>query len=256
MNKAFADFVNKALVIHKGQCIQRFYLQLEGYRARLPYVCCWIRFAVNHFVQELELCIPEMTLDYLPERFVFTCESLRLLKLDLPGYVLKLRRTVTLINVRTLYLKSMSFRDDKVIHKLISGCPKLENLGMNNCSMYGMKILNICSLELQNLSLIDCQIYSSCEVNISVPKLQSFRYHCPLTVAGSNYVEFKNVVTTVPMCPLFNLKTVNLRNVVGVNKLDLVGFLVKNAEVLEKIVTISAEGVAKEIVLEGIKGHA
>lgn len=180
MNKAFADFVNKALVIHKGQCIQRFYLQLEGYRARLPYVCCWIRFAVNHFVQELELCIPEMTLDYLPERFVFTCESLRLLKLDLPGYVLKLRRTVTLINVRTLYLKSMSFRDDKVIHKLISGCPKLENLGMNNCSMYGMKILNICSLELQNLSLIDCQIYSSCEVNISVPKLQSFRYHCPL----------------------------------------------------------------------------
>lgn len=58
------------------------------------------------------------------------------------------------------------------------------------------------------------------------------------------------------MCPLFNLKTLILRNFVGVNKLDLVKSLVKNAKVLEKIVTISAEGVAKERTIEWIKRRA
>ncbi|XP_039130399.1 F-box/FBD/LRR-repeat protein At1g78750-like [Dioscorea cayenensis subsp. rotundata] len=333
----------------------------------LPYVSSWINFAVRRFVQELELCIPKTTSDKLPD-LLFTCESLRLLKLDLPGNVLKLPTSVTLINLQTLHLETMSFRDDNVIWELISSCPKLENLCMNNCSMYRMKILNICSSELQNLSLIGCHILSSSEVNISAPKLKSFRYSCPvvrkfslehlctltkadidlhgslyfmkrnkehanraikildrlsnvrtltlssscieylataldllesfscnlnnvrhldvsfwchksyikvlssllmccsaietlsvaidMTPAGSIDVQFKNVVTTVPMCPLYNLKTVNLRNFVGVNKLDLVKFLVKNAEVLEKIVTISGEGVAKERTIGWIKRRA
>ncbi|XP_039130426.1 F-box/FBD/LRR-repeat protein At5g22660-like [Dioscorea cayenensis subsp. rotundata] len=293
---------------------------------------------VRHFVQELELCIPKTTLDKLPD-LLFTSKSLKVLKLD-----------------------------DNVIWELISSCPKLENLCINNCSMYHMKILNICSSELQNLSLIGCDIFPSCEVNISASKLKSFRYNCPvvrkfslehlctltkadidiqgslyfvksnkehakraikiigrlnnvrtltlsskcieflataldllesfscnlnnvrhldvtfwchksyikvlssllmccsaietlsvgidMTPAGSIDVHFKNVVTTVPMCPLFNLKTLILRNFVGVNKLDLVKSLVKNAKVLEKIVTISAEGVAKERTIEWIKRRA
>lgn len=42
----------------------------------------------------------------------------------------------------------------------------------------------------------------------------------------------------------------------GVNKLDLVKFLVKNAEVLEKIITVSKEGVVKERTVEWIKSRA
>ncbi|KAM0943836.1 putative F-box domain, leucine-rich repeat domain superfamily, F-box-like domain superfamily [Dioscorea sansibarensis] len=178
-NSAFIKFVNQAITTHDGLDIQQFRLRLYSYRTRLPYANFWISFAVRHFVQELELCIPKTTLDMLPD-VLFTCESLRLLKLDLPGNVLKLPTSVTLINVRTLHLESMSFRDDNVIWELISSCPKLENLSLNNCSMYGMKILNICSSELQKLSLVNCQTFSSCEVNVSAPKLQSFRYHCPL----------------------------------------------------------------------------
>ncbi|KAH7675656.1 RNI-like protein [Dioscorea alata] len=178
-NSAFTQFVNQALIIHDGLDIQRFHLQLDAYRSRLPYVSHWISFAVRRFVQELELCIPKSTSDTLPD-LLFTCESLRLLKLDLPGNVLKLPTSVTLINLQTLHLGSMSFRDDNVIWELISSCPKLENLCMNNCSMYRVKILNICSSELQNLSLIGCHILSSSEVNISAPKLKSFRYSCPV----------------------------------------------------------------------------
>ncbi|XP_039130104.1 F-box/FBD/LRR-repeat protein At1g51370-like isoform X2 [Dioscorea cayenensis subsp. rotundata] len=366
-NSAFTKFVNQAIITHDGLDIQRFHLQLYAYRSKLPYARFWISFAVRHFVQELELCIPKIALDKLPD-LLFTCESLRLLKLDLSGNVLKLPTSVTLINLQTLHLESMSFRDDNVVWELISSCPKLENLTLNNCSMYGMKILNICSSELQNLSLLNCQTFSSCEVNISAPKLKTFRYHCSLvrklslehvctltkadidlhgslyfvkrdkelsnrairilkeldnvrtltlsarcteylstaidllgsfscnlrtvkhldvafwshksyikvlssllkccptvetlsvgidmTFTGYSDVPLKNVKTTIPKCLLHKLKTVKLRNLVGVNKLDLVKFLVKNAEVLEKIITVSKEGVVKERTVEWIKSRA
>ncbi|KAH7675536.1 RNI-like protein [Dioscorea alata] len=183
-NSAFTQFVTGALLFHDKLAIQRFHLRLDACWTIIPHVHRYINFAVRHFVQELELCIPKTTLDKLPDS-LFTSESLKVLKLDLPGNVLKLPTSVTLINLQTLHLESMSFRDNNVIWELISSCPKLENLCMNNCSMYRMKILNICSSELQNLSLIGCDILPSCEVKISAPKLKSLRYNCPVVLKFS-----------------------------------------------------------------------
>ncbi|KAJ0966121.1 hypothetical protein J5N97_027259 [Dioscorea zingiberensis] len=313
--------------------------------------------------------MPRATLDRLPD-VIFTCETLRFLKLNLPGNVLTLPNAISLINLQTLHLVSMSFGDDNVIWELLSSCPKLENLRINNCSMLGMNILSICSNELQNLAITYCQTISTVELKLSAPKLQSFRYRCPLPLKfslenmhslsnvdidfhGSLYfvkkdkdlatrtvkilhgldnvrtlilsarcieylsaaldllgnfswklnnvshldltlwyhksyikvltslfkccsaVEFlcvgvdylktvpvtdeelgRRSRTAVPKCPLLKLKTVMLRQLGGINKLDLVRFLVKNADVLEKIITVSKDGVIKERTVQWIKNGA
>ncbi|KAH7675535.1 RNI-like protein, partial [Dioscorea alata] len=144
-----------------------FCLQLWDFKEEIPNIRRWISFTLRRFVQELELFIHRNTLNRLPDE-LFTRESLTVLSLTMLDNVLELPSSITLPNVRTPHLGLMAFQS----------CPKLEYLGMSSCSMYGMEILNICSSELQNLSLSNCRHFSSCETNISAPKLQSFRHHC------------------------------------------------------------------------------
>lgn len=82
--KQFIDFISRILNNHNVD-IKKFRVAFELYCKYTSHVNSWIQFAVTHHIQDLELVIPLKRPIPSEGSFpgcVFTCESLRVLKLN------------------------------------------------------------------------------------------------------------------------------------------------------------------------------
>ncbi|XP_002520241.2 F-box/FBD/LRR-repeat protein At5g56420 [Ricinus communis] len=78
--KSFVDLLNRVLMLHKHPYIERLSLTLNNAYSTSD-INSWILVAVTHNVEELALSIRNECTLQLP-KILFTCESLKVLKLD------------------------------------------------------------------------------------------------------------------------------------------------------------------------------
>ncbi|KAJ4963957.1 hypothetical protein NE237_023896 [Protea cynaroides] len=172
------DFVDRVLLLRNSSDIQNFCISC-GWYCDTNRINSWIFVAVRRNVQEFHLRIrPKEPLELPP--CLFTCKSLRVLKLDM-DYVpleLKLPDSMDLPLLKTLHLEFFNL-DEKLMAKILSGCPAMETLILRMCQFKYARNLIICSHELKKLVIETCFMdhcgLDDCKVNIWAPNLTSLR---------------------------------------------------------------------------------
>nr|DAD20795.1 TPA_asm: hypothetical protein HUJ06_022258 [Nelumbo nucifera] len=203
----FMDFVDRVLLFRDGSNVLKFQLSC-GSCMNIGRVVTWTHILVRCNIQELDFDISADESVQLPD-CLFTCKSLRVLKLSLgsrhpvlviPNSTVVLRFKVIHIRsllhpmsllprLKVLHLRSLSLMDGDLIDDLSSKCPALESLIITNCKVKRLGNLNITSLLLKNLVIEICheKLYidedefedfdrpDKCKIKISAPNLLSFK---------------------------------------------------------------------------------
>ncbi|KAK9269149.1 hypothetical protein L1049_000918 [Liquidambar formosana] len=175
---SFMNFVNRVLILRTY--IPEFKLKCTRYDSF--HVNAWILAALRCHVQELDICItpkPSFKLSY----DVFAFQELVYIKLG-RTFVLDVPKSVCLPKLEVLCLDSIEFRDDDSICKLISSCPVLEELSVENCGFKNIRVFCVSAPKLKTL-IISCSIskkddYSTrnCvfEIVVDAPALETLFY--------------------------------------------------------------------------------
>ncbi|XP_010272779.1 PREDICTED: F-box/LRR-repeat protein At4g14103-like isoform X2 [Nelumbo nucifera] len=170
----FMDFVDRVLLLRNSSDIQKFHISC-GWYCDVNRVNSWVLVAVRRNVQEFYLKIRPKDFLELPD-CLFTCKSLRVLKLDM-DYVpveLRLPDSINLPKLKTLHLELVNL-DEKLITKILSCCPVLETLILTMCQLKYAKNVIICSRQLKKLVIEACFMDHSglddCKINIWAPNL-------------------------------------------------------------------------------------
>jgi len=125
----FRRFVDTVLLSTHAQeqTLKTFHLDCRSKNWRANSFLCfntWVEAAKRRGVEDLYLCMLEVTLSPT----IFMCETLVVLKLDSLCVPSLSRCSVDLPSLKTLDLCFVSFQNRDYLMKLLSGCPKLEDL--------------------------------------------------------------------------------------------------------------------------------
>ncbi|XP_075079672.1 FBD-associated F-box protein At5g60610 [Nicotiana tabacum] len=143
----------------------------------------WIRVITKRNVQELVLSFRLAEPFELPY-CVATCESLRVLKLQLSGDMLKLPNHLGFCQLQLLHLLEVELSNEHLMSCLFSTCPLLEKLILGDCTFGTMTVLDIASTSLVYVYIVNYAnnglSYSNCNVKISCPNLKVLKYGAPM----------------------------------------------------------------------------
>ncbi|XP_059306596.1 putative FBD-associated F-box protein At3g50710 [Lycium ferocissimum] len=160
----------------------------------------WVRVAIRRNVQELVLSFGPTEPFELPY-CVATSESLRVLKLQLNGAILKVPNHMGFSQLKLLHLVGVELSNEHLTSCLFSKCPVLEKLILGDCTFGTMTVLDIASTSLIYVSLLNyanyAESYSNCNIKISCPNLKVLKYGAPMA---------KNIIIE----SLFSIEVVNL----------------------------------------------
>ncbi|KAK9924627.1 hypothetical protein M0R45_032986 [Rubus argutus] len=208
----FAEFVDRALILRPHTPIELFSLSFIYHDRFGFHVDSWVRSAVRH------LQARELHLDFFIHRDYHRTDETFNHKYDFPFCVLrdgavavlKLTRvdltlpasvaTMGLASLSSMYLDEV-YLTDQMVRDLISGCPNLDELELQNC--WGMEKLKICSKRLKKLAL--AYIYdpdSKNTVEIDCPNL------CSLSFDNCSFTQF--VLKFAPALVEFNVRLVRI----------------------------------------------
>ncbi|KAL5730041.1 hypothetical protein ACHQM5_002915 [Ranunculus cassubicifolius] len=178
----FVDFVDQVLLLRSTDSnIQELSLRVRDIE-NVSLMNTWIRFAVKHNVQVLDVNITRQVVrrQELPLH-VSGLESLRVLKLThdffSPTVDLTLPHSVSLPRLKVLQLSAIRFSNEKLMAELLSNCPVLETLVLKRCGFWNMKNVVISGRQLKNLVIEHCRNeYHSSDLNVmvSASSLESF----------------------------------------------------------------------------------
>ncbi|XP_059306096.1 FBD-associated F-box protein At2g26860-like [Lycium ferocissimum] len=180
MAENFKDFINTVLISQCGVSLVCFKLCC-GNLFDKEAIFRWVRVATKRNVQELVLSFCPVAQFELPY-CVATCESLRVLKLQLYRAILKLPNHMGFSQLKLLNLERVNLSNEHLTCGLLSKCPVLEKLILEECT-FGTTI-DIASTSLVYVSLQkgddDGEIYRNCNVKISCPNLKVLKYGAPM----------------------------------------------------------------------------
>ncbi|XP_059644836.1 F-box/LRR-repeat protein At4g14103-like [Cornus florida] len=108
-------------------------------------------------------------------REVFTCTNLEVLEL-VGRFVLNVPTLVCLQNLKILLINKLGFSDDESIHRLLSGCPLLEELSIKRCDLKNISVLCISAPALKSL-VINCWSKGGYKLVLNTPNLQDLEYY-------------------------------------------------------------------------------
>ncbi|XVE52507.1 hypothetical protein DITRI_Ditri02bG0127500 [Diplodiscus trichospermus] len=155
----FIRFVDWVLILH-GASIETVHFNCS-WQCSSSYIYMWIRAMVMRGVKELEFSVQHPyivgSFVWLPRANIqfphclFNCRTLVVLKLKFNGESLELPASICFPELKTVCLEKVLFKHGKLISKLFSNCPKLENLFLDRCA--GSIILNISNHALKSLSI-------------------------------------------------------------------------------------------------------
>ncbi|GMI85282.1 hypothetical protein like AT3G59200 [Hibiscus trionum] len=180
----FKNFVDRLLFFPNHVTLEcfRFYESSSGEDDYLR-LYGWICAALWRGVKEIDIRYKPSPV--LPT-FLFTSQSLMTLKLDIEDDM-KVPCKVCLPNLKSLRLRNIKFSDGDSIHRLISGCPALEDLVMDLQELpENMSKLNIHSISLKRLALdfgwmfTDSRIDFNYTFVINAPNLVYIKYAGPI----------------------------------------------------------------------------
>ncbi|CAN7119357.1 unnamed protein product [Brassica rapa subsp. narinosa] len=147
----FTKFVHKSFVSNKAPVLERLHLSLvTKYLFEVEDIAQWIHLAVSHHLQELRIKFRSKQVSVSLPSSLYTSETLQ--RLTLINYLLRDVPVHVLIpSLKTLSLKfvTCSFSDKMSLQRLLSGCPNLEELSVEQ-DIIGF---NIVLLSLQRLNI-------------------------------------------------------------------------------------------------------
>lgn len=145
----FSRFVDKSLLSHQSCLLQSLHFKLKsGYAYRD--IGLWLRIAINRHIRELTLECGEILI-HLPLRLL-NCETLVILKLK--GWIdLNIPLTASLPSLKTLHIVLLRKSNYGSFSRLLSNCPVLDDLMVEQRRSSDMSNLNISVPSLQRLSI-------------------------------------------------------------------------------------------------------
>ncbi|KAL3638383.1 hypothetical protein CASFOL_017754 [Castilleja foliolosa] len=129
LSVGFKDIVNKVILLHKLQSINKFQLYEDSDSECSEYeIESWITTAINRNVRYLDLDFnPESSIK-LPQ-CLFTCKTLVDVSLNCCGGIPSgSNAAIYLPNLKKLLLQEVDYEDEEALPNLLSGCPVLEEL--------------------------------------------------------------------------------------------------------------------------------
>ncbi|XP_010483117.1 PREDICTED: putative FBD-associated F-box protein At5g56440 [Camelina sativa] len=151
-------FVDKFLLLHEAPVLETLHLTLSRNFSPTD-IETWIHIAISRGVRKLHIFRyrPSSGLIRLP-RSLYTCETLVTLNLhaECMFTVDYVPLTISFRSLKALYLYLVKFLSDEIIHRILSGCPVLEELRLVvRGGDDGVKTFTIAVPSLQRLTAID-----------------------------------------------------------------------------------------------------
>ena len=173
--------INRVLLFRGSSNIQTFNLALTdslAQRQKLDYALieCWIDTAIWRNVVEVVLCVHCQDQNMELPRSVFTCKTLKVLKLD-SYFVLNPPTTGYFPSLKVLDIMVCHF-DTSVLERIFSNCPVLEELAVMFSFVDGGGDISISAPELKKLKICCLNWLDENEekysFHINAPKLENF----------------------------------------------------------------------------------
>ncbi|KAH7834442.1 hypothetical protein Vadar_016068 [Vaccinium darrowii] len=148
----FTNFVYRVLVLRRVSCLRMF--RLKGCRSYdVSHVNTWVAACLVCGVQELDLSIRiNECADQVLPRELFDCRAMVVLKLG-TYFFMNVPASVHMQSLKILHLHHVKLVDDDSIHRLICGCPVLDELSMERCVGKHVRVIHICAPVLTKLFL-------------------------------------------------------------------------------------------------------
>lgn len=172
----FENYVDTVLLIREDESnILKYHLIISDHIDH-DVLDRWLQYATKRNVHELD-CEFLSTCEFNCHRTVpdclLMCHSLEKLKLAVPQWKLVLGDSVGLSNLTTMHLKGV-ITSSNSLSRLVSSCPILEELCLEDCNF---KVLKISANELKRLTIARCIFDSFNKIEIHTPKLLSLNYY-------------------------------------------------------------------------------
>ncbi|KAL8505254.1 hypothetical protein ACS0TY_016473 [Phlomoides rotata] len=150
------NFINRALMLWKGIKILKFKIYIITYlEVSLAIdIDLWVRYAVEHNVEELEIHIHPLENDeYWAPQCLNSCSSIRKLSLAVEGYNLRIHGSPAWNQLTSLQIHDSCF-SDCLVNQIMLGAPQLEVFDLRFEENY--ENLNILSGSLKKLKIEKC----------------------------------------------------------------------------------------------------
>ncbi|KAL5706934.1 hypothetical protein ACHQM5_025039 [Ranunculus cassubicifolius] len=148
-------------------------------------VNAWILYALRHNVEVIDI---KAYMSVTP--LLFSCESLRELKLSLTGFVLDLPSSVNLPSLRVLHLNGVFIQAGQLDDTFFSAMPSLETLNLRDCS-FSLKKLSIESTFNLTTLMMSGDFLAHVELSISAQNLKCLQLG-PCYSGPIKNIRFKN----------------------------------------------------------------
>ncbi|XP_010534022.1 PREDICTED: F-box protein At5g03100-like [Tarenaya hassleriana] len=181
LDESLSDAYEKTLSLHVSPKIKTFVVSCNFEpRDNGPRIDQWIKFAVDHRVEDLSLSLSFFVLDgisqpipefyhRLPE-FLYNNKTLVTLKLDLVRCNLTPRNNISWPSLKSLTLAFCTLSDELMVN-ILSGCPLLENLALEFCK--NVSRIDIKSRVLKRLEICGMRDHPSGRTEIRAPNISS-----------------------------------------------------------------------------------
>ncbi|KAL8509595.1 hypothetical protein ACS0TY_016717 [Phlomoides rotata] len=150
------NFINRALMLWKGIKILKFKIYIITYlEVSLAIdIDLWVRYAVEHNVEELKIHIHPLENDeYWAPQCLNSCSSIRKLSLAVEGYNLRIHGSPAWNQLTSLQIHDSCF-SDCLVNQIMLGAPQLEVFDLRFEENY--ENLNILSGSLKKLKIEKC----------------------------------------------------------------------------------------------------
>ncbi|KAL5711367.1 hypothetical protein ACHQM5_021831 [Ranunculus cassubicifolius] len=198
--KMFYDFVDRVLHVNDVPNVHKFMLTCKGCDA--AHFNEWMSNIMSRKVQELLITITDPTM-FPTCHWPFTCESLRILKIDidddieiLPSICFPSLKVLHLSNIGIMRLRSQSANDVSL------SCPVLEDCMLHGCRWWGIKTVSISAPKLQMLNIFDWKDMplQDCIITFVAESLISLKFKTTL-VNGYSLLHLSSLIDAVVDIP-------------------------------------------------------
>lgn len=176
---SLSRFINLHMPQHRAPVIESLRLNFcHGYTGSVTPgdVTLWVAIAVTRFLRELSLDLNTLDESTKLPSSLYTCKSLVLLELKRVN-VVDVPRTSRLPSLKTLHLQGVVYANQKSLHRLLSSCPVLEDLFVEQDGYESdhLEEVSVIVPSLQRLTLKLCRGYFFSAVVINTPSLKCFK---------------------------------------------------------------------------------
>ncbi|KAL1188912.1 putative FBD-associated F-box protein [Cardamine amara subsp. amara] len=147
----FSRFVDRSLILHKAPILETLHFKL-GKTCGASDIHVWIRAADKCCVRELVIEIDTSSIVILPRSLYTECSMLVTLKLK-NTILVDVSSSVSFPSLKTLGLLSVKYPSGDFVQRLLSNCPVLKDLRVEQCPGDNVNIFTVKVASLKSLCL-------------------------------------------------------------------------------------------------------